>query len=159
MLEWEGNAMNDMLADGVMAVILAIETSPASVKCKSFSSPSLISLVTSHSCEHDDHAPEATIKEMDQDEDDHSQDHSHAEEEEKSKATTKKLAQDLTEFLQPHFGRITIQELLVEADKEEVDEMSLTVNAYGKTAILYLPSLVHYLRVEVLTRESGCECV
>ncbi|KAG2178190.1 hypothetical protein INT43_003443 [Umbelopsis isabellina] len=31
-LEWVGNAMNDMVADSVLAVILSIESSPASVK-------------------------------------------------------------------------------------------------------------------------------
>ena len=31
-LEWVGNAMNDMVADSVLAVILGIESSPASVK-------------------------------------------------------------------------------------------------------------------------------
>ncbi|KAL1914443.1 uncharacterized protein VTP21DRAFT_8895 [Calcarisporiella thermophila] len=31
-LEWEGNSMNDMVADSVVAVVLSIESSPASVK-------------------------------------------------------------------------------------------------------------------------------
>lgn len=31
-LEWIGNAMNDMVADSVLAVILSIDSSPASVK-------------------------------------------------------------------------------------------------------------------------------
>jgi cleavage and polyadenylation specificity factor subunit 3 len=31
-LEWVGNAMNDMVADSVLAVILGIDSSPASVK-------------------------------------------------------------------------------------------------------------------------------
>ncbi|KAI9476393.1 MAG: beta-lactamase-like protein [Benjaminiella poitrasii] len=34
-LEWIGNAMNDMVADSVMAVILSIDSSPASVKASS----------------------------------------------------------------------------------------------------------------------------
>lgn len=33
-LEWMGNAMNDMVADSVLAVILSIDSSPASVKGK-----------------------------------------------------------------------------------------------------------------------------
>jgi cleavage and polyadenylation specificity factor subunit 3 len=31
-LEWEGNMMNDGVADAVMAVLLTVESSPASVK-------------------------------------------------------------------------------------------------------------------------------
>lgn len=31
-LEWIGNAMNDMVADSVLAVVLSIDSSPASVK-------------------------------------------------------------------------------------------------------------------------------
>ncbi len=31
-LEWEGNAVNDMIADSVLAIILQAEASPASVK-------------------------------------------------------------------------------------------------------------------------------
>lgn len=34
MLEWIGNAMNDMVADSVLAVILSVDSSPASVKGK-----------------------------------------------------------------------------------------------------------------------------
>lgn len=34
-LEWEGNMMNDGVADAVMAVLLTVESSPASVKRKS----------------------------------------------------------------------------------------------------------------------------
>lgn len=33
-LEWVGNAMNDMVADSVLAVMLSIDSSPASVKGK-----------------------------------------------------------------------------------------------------------------------------
>ena len=33
-LEWIGNAMNDMIADSVLAVILSVDSSPASVKGK-----------------------------------------------------------------------------------------------------------------------------
>lgn len=33
-LEWEGNMMNDGVADAVMAVLLTVESSPAAVKCK-----------------------------------------------------------------------------------------------------------------------------
>lgn len=33
-LEWVGNAMNDMVADSVLAIILSIDSSPASVKGK-----------------------------------------------------------------------------------------------------------------------------
>lgn len=33
-LEWVGNAMNDMVADSVLAVLLSIDSSPASVKGK-----------------------------------------------------------------------------------------------------------------------------
>lgn len=43
-LEWEGNMMNDGVADAVMAVLLTVESSPASVKRKGFD-PDLI-----HSC-------------------------------------------------------------------------------------------------------------
>lgn len=39
-LEWEGNMMNDGVADAVMAVLLTVESSPASVKRKNFSPPS-----------------------------------------------------------------------------------------------------------------------
>jgi cleavage and polyadenylation specificity factor subunit 3 len=35
-LEWEGNMMNDGVADAVMAVLLTVESSPASVKRKKF---------------------------------------------------------------------------------------------------------------------------
>ena len=35
-LEWEGNMMNDGVADAVMAVLLTVESSPASVKRKNF---------------------------------------------------------------------------------------------------------------------------
>jgi cleavage and polyadenylation specificity factor subunit 3 len=34
-LEWIGNAMNDMVADSVLAVLLSIDSSPASVKASS----------------------------------------------------------------------------------------------------------------------------
>lgn len=34
-IEWEGNAMNDGIADAVMAVLLTVETSPAAVKYSS----------------------------------------------------------------------------------------------------------------------------
>lgn len=33
-LEWEGNMMNDGIADAVMAVLLTVECSPAAVKCE-----------------------------------------------------------------------------------------------------------------------------
>jgi len=38
-LEWEGNMLNDGIADAVMAVLLGIESSPAAVKRKSSHSP------------------------------------------------------------------------------------------------------------------------
>jgi len=34
-LEWEGNMLNDGIAEGVMAVLLSVESSPAAVKRKS----------------------------------------------------------------------------------------------------------------------------
>jgi cleavage and polyadenylation specificity factor subunit 3 len=37
-LEWEGNMVNDGIADAVMCVLLSVETSPAAVKCMPFSS-------------------------------------------------------------------------------------------------------------------------
>jgi cleavage and polyadenylation specificity factor subunit 3 len=43
-LEWEGNMMNDGVADAVMAVLLTVESSPASVKRKNFLPPSLLYL-------------------------------------------------------------------------------------------------------------------
>lgn len=33
-LEWTSSASNDMIADSVMAIIVGIEASPASVKCE-----------------------------------------------------------------------------------------------------------------------------
>lgn len=33
-LEWPGNALNDTIADSVLAIILAAENSPVSIKCK-----------------------------------------------------------------------------------------------------------------------------
>ena len=33
-LEWEGNMLNDGIADAVMAVLFTVESSPAAVKCK-----------------------------------------------------------------------------------------------------------------------------
>ena len=33
-LEWESSASNDMIADSCLALIVGIDTSPASVKCK-----------------------------------------------------------------------------------------------------------------------------
>lgn len=44
-LEWEGNMMNDGVADAVMAVLLTVESSPASVKRKNFLPPSLLYLI------------------------------------------------------------------------------------------------------------------
>ena len=41
MIEWEGNAMNDAIADSVLAILLAVDSSPASVK------------LSSKSCSHD----------------------------------------------------------------------------------------------------------
>lgn len=41
-LEWEGNMMNDGVADAVMAVLLTVESSPASVKRKKPYRPTLI---------------------------------------------------------------------------------------------------------------------
>ncbi|KAI8808500.1 beta-lactamase-like protein [Cladochytrium replicatum] len=38
LLEWEGNAINDMIADTVLAIIIQAESSPASVKGSSFCS-------------------------------------------------------------------------------------------------------------------------
>lgn len=38
-LEWEGNMMNDGVADAVMAVLLTVESSPASVKREFYSTP------------------------------------------------------------------------------------------------------------------------
>lgn len=37
-IEWVGGATNDMVADSVLAVVLGIESSPASVKRKSLDS-------------------------------------------------------------------------------------------------------------------------
>jgi cleavage and polyadenylation specificity factor subunit 3 len=31
-LEWEGNMLNDGIADAIMAVLISVESSPASVK-------------------------------------------------------------------------------------------------------------------------------
>jgi cleavage and polyadenylation specificity factor subunit 3 len=33
-LEWTASPINDMVADSVVALLLGVETSPASVKCK-----------------------------------------------------------------------------------------------------------------------------
>lgn len=41
-LEWEGNMMNDGVADAVMAVLLTVESSPASVKRKDYPVPSFV---------------------------------------------------------------------------------------------------------------------
>ncbi|KAF5102455.1 hypothetical protein D0Z00_000382 [Geotrichum galactomycetum] len=46
MIEWEGNAMNDAIADSVLAILLAVDSSPASVK------------LSSKSCSHDHHTPD-----------------------------------------------------------------------------------------------------
>ncbi|KAJ2690620.1 endoribonuclease ysh1 [Coemansia spiralis] len=51
-IEWEGNAMNDMVADSVVAIVLNIESSPASVK------------LTQSSCSHD-HGTKPDISEAD----------------------------------------------------------------------------------------------
>jgi cleavage and polyadenylation specificity factor subunit 3 len=32
LLEWDGNAVNDMIADSIVAVVMQAESSPASVK-------------------------------------------------------------------------------------------------------------------------------
>lgn len=34
-MEWESSASNDMIADSCLALIMGIDKSPASVKCKS----------------------------------------------------------------------------------------------------------------------------
>lgn len=47
-LEWEGNMMNDGVADAVMAVLLTVESSPASVK--RMSSPFFFKLVLIRRC-------------------------------------------------------------------------------------------------------------
>lgn len=47
-LEWEGNAMNDGIADAVMAVLMTVESSPAAVKYSS----------QKHSHHHHDHSSE-----------------------------------------------------------------------------------------------------
>ncbi|KAJ2801648.1 endoribonuclease ysh1, partial [Coemansia furcata] len=52
-IEWEGNAMNDMVADSVVAIVLNIECSPASVK------------LTHSSCSHD-HSAKSGIVEVDE---------------------------------------------------------------------------------------------
>lgn len=41
-LEWEGNMMNDGVADAVMAVLLTVESSPASVKRKHYITHNLV---------------------------------------------------------------------------------------------------------------------
>lgn len=41
-LEWEGNMMNDGVADAVMAVLLTVESSPASVKRMDYPVPSFV---------------------------------------------------------------------------------------------------------------------
>ncbi|KAJ2329710.1 endoribonuclease ysh1, partial [Coemansia sp. RSA 2673] len=51
-IEWEGNAMNDMVADSVVAIVLNIESSPASVK------------LTQSSCSHE-HSAKSGIVEAD----------------------------------------------------------------------------------------------
>lgn len=38
-LEWEGNIHNDGIADAILAILLSIESSPASVKCESSNLP------------------------------------------------------------------------------------------------------------------------
>lgn len=43
-LEWIGNAMNDMVADSVLAVILSVDSSPASVKGNQLSNRKSLSL-------------------------------------------------------------------------------------------------------------------
>jgi cleavage and polyadenylation specificity factor subunit 3 len=35
-LEWVSSPVNDMVADSIVALILSVETSPSSVKCKLF---------------------------------------------------------------------------------------------------------------------------
>ena len=35
-LQWVGNTSNDMVADSCLALLLGIDTSPATVKCKPF---------------------------------------------------------------------------------------------------------------------------
>jgi cleavage and polyadenylation specificity factor subunit 3 len=43
-VSWEGNVINDGIADAVLAVLFTVESSPAAVRRKSFSFPSLPSL-------------------------------------------------------------------------------------------------------------------
>lgn len=58
-VEWEGNILNDGIADSVMGVLLSVESSPAAVKRKSFNQESCISLTrltessSKHSHSHD----------------------------------------------------------------------------------------------------------
>ncbi|KAI8577602.1 hypothetical protein K450DRAFT_212694 [Umbelopsis ramanniana AG] len=114
-LEWVGNAMNDMVADSVLAVILGIDSSPASVKVTH--SPH------SHSHGH------AKITELEGEDEDMGQTHDELDDHHEQEFAS------VTTFLKKHFGDIDVDEkekkVMIKMDGMEasVDCLSYSVKS------------------------------
>lgn len=102
-LEWESSSSNDMIADSTLALITGIDTSPASVKCRSLfiagilihahlhPSPPNTVTTNSHS-----HSPSSTPAHR----------HPHADPEDKTSSVIR--SQRLAMFLEAHFGEVEL---------------------------------------------------
>ena len=133
-LEWDSSAGNDMIADSCMALIVGIDSSPASVKCKYSSKVACMThknrlpccIVTTHTHTHPHTHPHA-----DKEEDDIMQ-----------------RLQKIAAFLEAHFGDISL--LMPEAaegadhEDESIDGPAFIVRLDDAEAKVNLTTMVRF---------------
>lgn len=138
-LEWVGNAMNDMVADSVLAVILGIESSPASVKgtcaCMDHDTSSCTHCLTLHfvAVTHSPHSHShghAKITELGVDEEDTGMTHDELNDQHEQEF------ESVIMFLQKHFGDVDVHE----------KEKHVTIKMDGMEASVDCLNYVSYLQ-------------
>ncbi|KAL0075628.1 beta-lactamase-like protein [Phycomyces blakesleeanus] len=118
-LEWIGNSMNDMVADSVLAIILAIDSSPASVKASS--------QPCHHSHSEGEHEHEHKHKHEDEDE--------HVYKGSKVQNEMDQEFVDVIAFLEEQFGDV----------ETDFEAKKVTVNVDGSVAVVDCIKFVSYV--------------
>ncbi|OBZ88252.1 Endoribonuclease ysh1 [Choanephora cucurbitarum] len=136
-LEWVGNAMNDMVADSVLAVLLSIDSSPASVKGNS------------HACSHQ-----------------HSTSEQNEEDEALKKAEIlDKEFLDIASFLEAQFGQVEMDEkdktikIDMDGQKATVDALTFTADADNETLQKRLTDILERIKMAMRPIPSMRECM
>ncbi|KAI7859468.1 beta-lactamase-like protein [Circinella umbellata] len=128
-LEWIGNAMNDMIADSVLAVILSVDSSPASVKA------------STHPCSHS-HGTTTENQEMGLEHD-------------KVQQQIDMNFQDIVAFLTEQFGEVDTDEkehkvtVNVDGSKAIVDSLKFSVESENETLLKRVSDVMQRIKMAV----------